>query len=111
MSKVRYSAVFLVLLLALTGLSQAVLAKDSQVSVLKIAGKAEIIERGRSSAAREGQRLYPGQSVRLIGGGEVSLSSQDGRIKIKVQDNTTVTYDGEVGENTQPWSKSGPGYQ
>jgi hypothetical protein len=111
MSKVRHLAVFWVLLLAFMGLSQAVSAQDGQISVLKIAGKAEILERGRSSTAREGQRLYPGQSVRLIGGGEVSLSSQDGRIKIKVQDNTTVTYDGEVGINIQPWSKSGPGYR
>jgi hypothetical protein len=86
------------------------LAQDPSPTIIKVAGKAEIIERGRRLPIREGQRLLAGQSIELIGGGEVRLTTVDGKIKIRIVGGTTVRYDGLVEANSQPWA-AGPTYQ
>ncbi|MDR2140268.1 MAG: FecR family protein [Deltaproteobacteria bacterium] len=77
--------------------------EGSGATVLKIAGKAEILSQGQRQPAREGYRLSPGQSIQLIGGGEVRLSTAGGRVQVRVLADTTVKYDGEVDANGQPW--------
>jgi hypothetical protein len=100
--KKRFTAAAAVLLIGLFWSIPIALAQDG-ISILRIAGKAEILDQGRRTEAKEGQFLAPGQSVRLIGGGEVSLSAANGRIQVRVRDSTAVRYDGEVGSNSQPW--------
>jgi hypothetical protein len=84
------------------------LAQDAAPKIVAVAGKAEILERGRRFSAKEGQRLLAGQSIELVGGGEVRLSSDDGRIVVKVTTGTSVRYDGYVGASSQPWSAGPP---
>ncbi|MDR1606877.1 MAG: FecR family protein, partial [Deltaproteobacteria bacterium] len=86
-----------------TTLAQAQNQADSPI-IIKVAGKAEILAQGRRLKAREGQILAPGQSIQLIGGGEVRLSTSNGKIKVKVFDDTIVKFDGQVEANSQPWS-------
>ncbi|MDR1085367.1 MAG: FecR family protein [Deltaproteobacteria bacterium] len=107
----KYLILPLVLAVILLRGGSELLAQTGEVTILKIAGKAEILEQGRSVAAKEGQRIRPGQSVRLVGGGEVSISSQNDRIRIRVQDDTTLKYDGDTGANTLPWSRTNPDYR
>ncbi|MDR2141021.1 MAG: FecR family protein [Deltaproteobacteria bacterium] len=85
-------------------------AQDGPV-VLRVAGTAQILEAGRHFEAKEGHRLSPGQSVKLIGGGEVLLSVASGKIAIKVLENSTAKYDGPTGANDRPWSNPVGAYQ
>jgi hypothetical protein len=86
------------------GVLAATVAKAQDANVVSIAGKAEILEAGRRFQAKVGYKLSPGQSISLIGGGEVILTSDDGEIKIKVISGTTLRYDGRVPSDEQPWS-------
>jgi hypothetical protein len=79
---------------------------QNEATILKVAGKAEILAQGRRLPARQGQKLLPGQSVQLIGGGEVLLTSNNGKVQVRVLDNTTVKFDGDVVANSQPWDSS-----
>jgi hypothetical protein len=97
------------LLLVFLASSLILVAQDGP-TILKIAGKAEILEQGRKTPAKEGQRLSVGQSIQMVGGGEVQMTSSEGKIKLKVRDNTTVVYDGPVGRNSLPWRQS-PSYR
>jgi hypothetical protein len=60
--------------------SSLVLTAQDGLVINRIAGKAEILEQGRRSPARTGQRLLAGQSVQIVGGGEVQMSTSGGRI-------------------------------
>ncbi|MDR2141591.1 MAG: FecR domain-containing protein, partial [Deltaproteobacteria bacterium] len=80
--------------------------ENSGATILKIAGKAEILSQGQRLPAHEGFRLSPGQSIQLVGGGEVRLSTNGGKVQVRVLADTTVKYDGEVDANGQPWGPS-----
>jgi hypothetical protein len=85
-------------------------AQETGPVVIKVAGKAEILERGRRQPAAEGHKLLPGQSIELVGGGEVILSSNDGKITVKVLKDSSVRYDGYAAANERPWG-SAPVYR
>ncbi|MDR0549141.1 MAG: FecR domain-containing protein [Deltaproteobacteria bacterium] len=95
---------FLVFSLGIIPLDNEALAQEAAPTILQVAGKAQIIERGRRTPARTGQRLLAGQTIELVGGGEVRVATVDGRIKIRVTSDSTVRYDGEVEANSQPWT-------
>ncbi|MDR2141594.1 MAG: hypothetical protein LBR11_07385 [Deltaproteobacteria bacterium] len=72
--------------------------------ILKVAGKAEILSQGQRQPARESFRLSPVQSIQLVGGGEVRLSINGGKVEVRVLTDTTVKRDGGVEVNCQPGS-------
>jgi hypothetical protein len=95
---------FSVFSLGIIPLDNEALAQEAAPTILQVAGKAQIIERGRRMPARTGQRLLAGQTIELVGGGEVRVTTVDGRIKIRVTSDSTVRYDGQVEANSQPWA-------
>ncbi|MDR0548835.1 MAG: hypothetical protein LBI10_05420 [Deltaproteobacteria bacterium] len=95
---------FLVFSLGIILLDNEALAQEAAPTIIQVAGKAQIIERGRRTPARTGQRLLSGQTIELVGGGEVRVATVDGRIKIRVSSDSTIRYDGEVEANSQPWT-------
>ncbi|MDR1870439.1 MAG: FecR domain-containing protein [Deltaproteobacteria bacterium] len=100
-------ALTLALTLVLFG-AELTYAQEAGPKILSVAGKAEILERGRRTPARRGHTLQPGQTIELVGGGEVSLAMDNDRIKVKVVDGSSVRYDGYVPANSQPWSAATP---
>jgi hypothetical protein len=85
--------------------SQTVVAQES-TTVLKVAGKAEILKQGRWFRAKKGQELLVGQAIRMVNGGEVTLTSEGGNIIIVVLEGSTVKYKGLVAERSVPWLSS-----
>jgi uncharacterized membrane protein YgcG len=75
-----------------------------EATILRVAGRAEILAQGRRITANEGYRIQPGQTISLVGGGEILMTTANGRINVKVLADTSVKYDGEVNENDLPWS-------
>ena len=74
--------------------------------ILKISGKAEILQTETWSEAKVNQMLDPGQAVRLVGGGEVALEAANGNIRVTIKDNTTLEYDGLTNSGVAPWQSS-----
>ncbi|MDR1872609.1 MAG: FecR domain-containing protein [Deltaproteobacteria bacterium] len=102
-----YLSAALALTLVLFGTGDAY-AQEAGPNIISLSGKAEILERGRRTPARQGHTLQPGQTIELVGGGEVSLAMDNDRIKVKVVDGSSVRYDGYVPANSQPWSAATP---
>ncbi|MDR1871393.1 MAG: FecR family protein [Deltaproteobacteria bacterium] len=103
----RYFSLLLIALLASLALTSPARAQNEAPQITSIAGKAQILSRGRRTPAKEGQKLAPGDTIELIGGGEVQLSVSDGQINVKVLGGSKVKYDGAVSRNALPWSPLG----
>jgi hypothetical protein len=74
--------------------------------VIKIAGKAEILEKGKWTKLKTGRELWEGQSIRLVKGGEVALTSEAGKLEIIITDGSVIKYKGLVPEKKVPWGSS-----
>lgn len=74
--------------------------------VAKIAGKAQIMEKGVWNEAKIGQRIAPGQKIRVEGRGEVGIEASSGRVTISVKDDAAVQYDGNVDPAVPAWRSS-----
>ena len=74
--------------------------------ILKISGKAEILQTETWNEAKVNQMLNPGQAVRLVGGGEVALEAANGNIRVTIKDDTTLEYDGLTNSGVAPWQSS-----
>ncbi|MDR2488348.1 MAG: FecR domain-containing protein [Desulfovibrio sp.] len=79
-------------------------AQDSP-KILSISGKAEILAAGIVSEAKPGFRLEPGQAVRLVGGGEIRVSAENGNVELVAANGAVVAYDGRVSERSSPWQE------
>ncbi|MDR1395245.1 MAG: FecR family protein [Deltaproteobacteria bacterium] len=58
--------------------------------------------------AKTVDRFLPGQSVKMEGGGEVRIFSDDGRIQITAQNGTVIQYEGMVAGASKPWMNDQP---
>jgi hypothetical protein len=98
----KATIIFLWIIFILSFQQQA-LAQNNNPKVLKLAGRAEILEMGRRTPAKEGQFLAPGQTIELVGGGEVQLLADRGQTKLTLKGNTTLEYTGPI-VKVRPWS-------
>jgi hypothetical protein len=71
-------------------------------------GQAEILSAGTWRTAKTGDFIKPGDSVLIVGPGEVSLSSDNGKATVNLKDETLVSYDGEIDPNSRPWKDGQP---
>ncbi|MDR1083780.1 MAG: FecR family protein [Deltaproteobacteria bacterium] len=53
-------------------------------------------------------RFLPGQSVKMEGGREVRIFSDDGRIQITAQDGSVIEFEGMVQSHSKPWFDDRP---
>jgi hypothetical protein len=83
-------------------------APQTGAQVVQVMGKAEILSAGRWRTAQAGDFIKPGDSVLVVGPGEVSLTSNRGQAKVNVKNDTLVSYDGEVNPNSRPWQDGKP---
>jgi hypothetical protein len=52
--------------------------------------------------------LEPGQAIKMEGGGEVRIYSEDGRIQISSQEGSVILFDGMVKVESKPWLEDRP---
>ncbi|MDR0547874.1 MAG: FecR family protein [Deltaproteobacteria bacterium] len=100
--KTNTTILFLGLFIGLLLLIPTVEAQEAP-KVLKIAGKAEILQKGRWLKAKTGHELLVGQAIRLVKGKELTLISDGGQIEIVVSDGGAIKYNGQVPERSVPW--------
>jgi hypothetical protein len=100
MKKLSVSVIYIYLVL-LFSLSEA-MAQENQ-KVISVMGRAEIISEAVRREAKIGDFIKPGESIRLMGTGEVNLEGNAGKVNVSLKDNTTLTYDGDVNINSRPW--------
>lgn len=92
------------LLLAVTCLLLPIAASAGEkATVVRLMGKAEILKAGDWQPAHAGYQLEQGDSIRVVGPGEVTLRSEDGKVLVTGKDNTTIAYNGEVDVQANPW--------
>jgi hypothetical protein len=63
---------------------------------------------GQPTTARKVEALLPGQTIKMEGGGEVRIVSEDGRIQITSKEGSVVLYDGMVKVESKPWLEDRP---
>ncbi|MDR0549477.1 MAG: hypothetical protein LBI10_08760 [Deltaproteobacteria bacterium] len=59
-------------------------------------------------AQKKVEPLLPGQAIKMEGGGEVRIYSEDGRIQITSQEGSVVLFDGMVKVESKPWLEDRP---
>lgn len=74
--------------------------------IVRLMGKAEILKAGEWQPAGVGQELDRGEQVRVVGFGEVTLGSADGKVRVTGKSDTTIAYDGEVDAKVNPWKSA-----
>lgn len=94
------------LFMAVLVFSSSLYAADEDAKIIRLSGKTEIYTWGMWHPAEEGQQVRPGESVRVIGPGEVTVETADGRIKVTGKDDTTLLYNGLVDTRITPWKNA-----
>jgi hypothetical protein len=100
--------------LALTALTiwlavpDSVQAQTSQVKIVRILGQAEILSAGTWREAKTDEFVQPGDTVRLVGDGQVELITEDEMIETTMKGETAVRYDGLVNPGSRPWKDGLP---
>ncbi len=79
---------------------------DENARVVKFIGKTEIYQWGMWHDAEEGKEVRPGETVRVVGRGEVVLEAAGGKVVLSARDNSTVVYNGMVDTRIPPWKNS-----
>jgi hypothetical protein len=76
--------------------------------VVSIMGHAEILSAGKWRQAKTGDFIKPGDTVLVVGDGEVTLSSDGGKAEVALKKDTMASYDGDVDPNSRPWKQGQP---
>jgi hypothetical protein len=105
----RFLFSLLASLATLSLLSAPTIADDNpEIVSISVMGRAEILSSGVWYEAKTGEIVKPGEWVRVVGDGEMSLSGNDGKSTVTLKDQTSVRYDGVVDPNSRPWRNGAP---
>lgn len=77
-----------------------------KATIVRLMGKAEILKAGEWQPAHAGHQLEQGESVRVVGRGEVTLHAADGKVQVTGRDDTTIAFDGDVDSKMSPWKSA-----
>lgn len=94
------------LLIAAFGFAGRIAAGEENAKIVRLSGKTEIYTWGMWHPAEEGQDVRPGESVRVVGPGAVTVETAGGRVQVTGKSDTTLLYNGLVDTRVTPWKNA-----